>query len=268
MIYMFSGTPGAGKSLDVARTIKIWLNRKKRVISTMNVDTRLCFLNFVSKFIFELTRGKVLIFDTENPLAKNFTYINIYEVTPDFLIEYAITHHKKGVEKQTLIVLDECVSIFSPEKCVGQFWLEWQHFFQYHRHLGFEVILVPQSTALLARKVKEFAEFEVRHRAMKNANLFMTIVSKLFGGIFTTKTYWQGSSSKKHIDKEWFRYHYYFNKMYDSYCMFDELKEQYYAEIKAKNKKPKSLTMKQKLIVELCNTLNSRITEISKESGD
>lgn len=267
MIYMFSGTPGSGKSLDVARTIKIWLNRKKRVISTCHIDVRLCFLNFISKFVFEITRGKVLVFDSDNPLAKNFTYINIYDITPKYLIDYAMKHHKPGVEKQTLVVFDECVSIFSPEKCVGQFWLEWQHFFQYHRHLGFEIILVPQSTALLARKVKEFAEFEVRHRAMKNANFFMAIVSKLFGGIFTTKTFWQGSSSKKHIDKEWFRFHYYLGKMYNSYSMFYEMAKAYEEEVARKNK-PKSLTVKQKLIVQLCNSLNSRITELSKESGD
>lgn len=267
MMYMYSGTPGAGKSLNVARTVFLWLRHRKRVISSCNIDVRLCFLNFFSKLIFELTRGKVLIFDSDDERIKNFTYMNIYDFTPKYFIEYALKNHVKGVEKQTLIVFDECVSIFSPEKCVGNFWLEWQEFFQYHRHLGYEIILVPQSTELLARKVKHFAEFEVRHRAMKNANFFMAIVSLLLGGIFTTKTYWQGSANKKHIDKQWFRYSYILGKSYNSYCMFDEFQERYERE-QAEALKPKPLTFRQKQAVQLCNLLNMRITELSKESGD
>jgi len=228
MIYLFSGTPGAGKSLNLARTIRLWLHKNRTVISSMYIDVRLCFLNIISRFVFEISRGKLLIFDNDDKRSHNYIYKNIFEITPDYLIQYAIENHIPGKEHQSLVVLDECISIFSPEKCQGQYWLDWQRFFQYHRHLGYDVILVPQNTQLLARKVQHFAEYEVRHRAMKNANFVMAIISLLLGGLFTTKTYWQGSSNKKHIDKEWFRYHYYLGKMYNSYCMFDELAEQYH----------------------------------------
>jgi len=264
MIYMYSGTPGSGKSLDVARQIAMWLKIKRRVISTMNVDVRLCFLNFISRLIFQLTRGKFLLFDVDDYRMKNFTYINIFDLTPKYLIDYAMKNHKEGKERQTLLIIDECVSIFSPEKCVGSFWLDWQFFFQYHRHFGYDVILVPQSTELLARKVKHFAEFEVRHRAVKNAGFLGAIISKLAGGLFSTKTFWTASNNRKHIDREWFLYKYWLGKMYNSYSMFREMAEEYRKHFDVKEQ-PKKLTYKQKKAVELCNALNQLIAIKSKE---
>lgn len=263
MIYIYSGTPGSGKSLDVARQITIWLRIKRNVISTMNVDTRLCFLNFFSRFLFQITRGKFLLFDVDDERMKNFYYVNIFDISPQYLIDFALNHHKKGKERQTLLILDECISIFSPEKCVGQYWLEWQNFFQYHRHLGYEVILVPQSTALLAKKISHFAEYEVRHRAVKNAGFFGAILSKLFGGIFSTKTYWRASNSRKAIDGEWFLYKYWLGKSYDSYCMFDEVVAEFYKKKQEQNK-PKKLTYKQNKAVELCNLLKFRMYQLQQ----
>lgn len=224
MIYMFSGTPGSGKSLHLARAIKFWLCHNKRVISTASMDTKYCFMNGFVKLIFELTRGKIFIYDKNDPRKDNFTYIHIEKITPEFLFEYAYKNHVKGKEGQTLVALDECVCIFSPTCATMQDikqWNAWEKFFQFHRHLGYDVFLIPQSTALISRKVKEYAEYEIRHRALKNAGMFGWIVSKLVGGLFSACTYWRGY--KKHQSKDFFTFQYSYSKMYDSYTAFDDL---------------------------------------------
>lgn len=62
-----------------------------------------------------------------NKKADNFTFIDINEVKPDFLYEYAAKHHVFGKEHQTLLILDECVAIFSPTVISEniKLWNEW-----------------------------------------------------------------------------------------------------------------------------------------------
>jgi len=160
MIYLFTGTPGSGKSLDVARIIRLWLRSKTSVISTCNIDTRLCLMSKIVQLVFEVSKGKLFIYDNEDERAKLFQYIDIHEITPKMLYEHAAKYHKKGKERQTLLVFDECVSIFSPTVLTPEKWNEWERFFQFHRHIGYEIILIPQSAKLISRKVIEYCEFE------------------------------------------------------------------------------------------------------------
>ena len=62
------------------------------------------------------------------------------------------------------------LAIFSPT-VIGddvKTWNEWDKFFRVHRHLGFDVILIPQSDRLISRKVKCYSEYEVKHFNRKN----------------------------------------------------------------------------------------------------
>ena len=102
--------------------------------------------------------------------AKNFFFKDIHDITPEYLYDFAAKYHVFGKEHQTIVILDECVAIFSPTVISDntKVWNEWDTFFRKHRHIGYDVILIPQSKKLIARKVLEYCEFEVKHYNRKH----------------------------------------------------------------------------------------------------
>lgn len=221
MMSLWSGTPGSGKTLHCAHEIKDDLRFNKNVISTCYIDTTYCFMSKLQEFIFNVTKGKIHLYN-EDERQKNFHYIPIEEITPAYLYEFAAKYHKFGKEHQTTLVLDECVAIFSPTVLADniQRWNEWDEFFRKHRHLGYNVIIIPQSKRLISRKVIEYCEFEVKHYNRKNHGNFGFILSLLFGSLFSWALYWRGS--KECLEQHFFRYSYLYGSMYNSYSMFDE----------------------------------------------
>ena len=95
MIYFYSGTPGSGKSLDMAHEVYDWIrNRKKNVIANtmINIDA---------------------ITDNKRNRGR-FYYLDNYYFEPSFFYKYAKKFHKPGKESQSLIVIDEAQMLFSP----------------------------------------------------------------------------------------------------------------------------------------------------------
>ena len=157
MMSLYVGTPGSGKTLHVAHEIRedlrLPFGKAKNVISTCYIDTSYCFMNKLQELIFTISRGKIHLYN-DDPREKLFHYVPIEEITPKYLYEFAAKYHVYGKEYQTLLVLDECVAIFSPTVLSENIkrWNEWDEFFRKHRHLGYEIILIPQSKKLISRK--------------------------------------------------------------------------------------------------------------------
>lgn len=246
MIEIYSGTPGSGKSLHIAHEIRNYLRIGKRVISTCEIDTDLCFLNPFRVFWINRT-GKKPRKIRRNKKADNFTYIDINEVKPDFLYEYAAKHHVFGKEHQTLLILDECVAIFSPT-VISQntsLWNEWDTFFRKHRHIGYDVVLIPQSKRLIARKVLEYCEFETKHYNRKHQGFLGFFFSLFLGSLFSWSKCWRGT--KKPLEQGFFTYKPIYGLMYNSYSMF-------YSTLN-----PFKEAEKKKLMQELANTLGGYV---------
>ncbi len=227
MISLWTGTPGSGKSLHCVHEVRDDLRFGKNVISTCFIDTSYCFMNPLQELIFKFSKGKVHLYN-EDPREKNFYYVPIEEITPEYLYKFAALHHVFGKEYQTTLILDECVAIFSPT-VIGeqtQRWNEWDTFFRKHRHLGFNVILIPQSKKLISRKVIEYCEFEVKHFNRKNHGNFGFILSLLFGSLFSYSVCWRGTHDKP-IEQRFFRYKRLYGSMYNSYSMFDSTLQPY-----------------------------------------
>lgn len=254
MISLWSGTPGSGKSLHCAHEIKDDLRFGKNVISTCYIDTTYCFMTKLQEFIFNITKGKVHLYN-EDERQKNFHYIPIEDITPEYLYDFAAKHHKFGKEHQTTLVLDECVAIFSPTVLADNTkrWNEWDEFFRKHRHLGYNVIIIPQSKRLISRKVIEYCEFEVKHYNRKNHGNFGFILSLLFGSLFSWALYWRGT--KECLEQHFFRYSYLYGSMYNSYSMFDETLLPY----REKAKK--------QLIQQLTDILSERIVKLNEANN-
>ena len=71
MISLYTGTPGSGKSLDLARIIMLKLKMGINVIGTM----------YINKDMVKKYKGK-------------YIFVDIYRLNPQMLIEYARKYHK------------------------------------------------------------------------------------------------------------------------------------------------------------------------------
>lgn len=196
MIYFYSGTPGSGKSLHVARDIYTRLNFNKKypsVIANFQINEKMI----------------------KNKNAR-FIYKDNSELTVEFLVRFAVKNHKMGKENQTLLVVDECSIIWNSREWQGQAdRKEWLKFFVQHRKLGYNMILISQTDRQIDRQIRSLFEYEIKHRKVNNFKIGKLLPVSAFAAI----TYWYGVNEK--ISTEFFVYRRKWGKFYDSYKSFD-----------------------------------------------
>lgn len=208
MIEFYSGTPGSGKSLHVARKISDRLKyAKKPVICSFDVN-----MNYLSN------GGKRKLGDFYFcPIEKidNVDCDGIMCV--DFLKDYAVKHHVRGKESQTLVVIDECQRIFNPRDMSRNDRLKWIDFFCQHRHLGFDFVLISQFDRLIDRQIRCLFEVEIKHRKANYYSFFRFCPFPVFVAV----TVWYGLKLKVSSETFFFRKKY--AAIYDSYDLWNRL---------------------------------------------
>lgn len=197
MIFLYSGTPGSGKSLNSIRDIVFKLQNGGNVISNFPININ-------------------LIKPKRNKKIGKFVYKPNSDLTVDFLTDFALKNHVKGKEGQTLIVIDEAQSMFNPRDFRDKSRKDYNHFFSLHRHLGYNVILITQNDRLLDKQIRCLLEYEIKHRKVNN---FKFIGKILPFSTFACVTYWYGVREK--MDVSFFKYRKSLSNMYDSYALFD-----------------------------------------------
>lgn len=207
MITLYSGTPGSGKSLHVARII---FNRlrytKQSVITNMHINT-----DYISRGFFN--RRKI----------GNIIQLNNTEITPSYLIEYAKVNHQRGREGQTLIVIDECQMLFSPSVIKlrtqedKEHRVKWLDLFSQHRHLGYDIILITQFDRLIDAQVRCMVEYNVIHRCVNRFGV-ASMLGLLGIKLFVAVEIWYGIKHK--CGQEFFLYRKKYSKVYDSFSRF------------------------------------------------
>lgn len=200
MIYLFSGTPGSGKSLHAADYVRYNLKFRGPVIGTFHINKDCLFKK--SKY--------------------EYTYVNIYKLTPDFLVNYAKTHKhllKKHIESSFVVVIDEAQRIFNSRTWNDKDRNKWITFFAEHRHLGFDIILISQNDRMLDRQIRALIEYEFIHRKVSAAGLKGKILS-LFVGNFCYVKYWYPIKDK--LASDFYRVN---KKLYDFYDSFEDFSD-------------------------------------------
>ena len=203
-----TGTPGSGKSYSMAHSIRRLLRRGRNVISTVNIN-----LDHVTN------KGKLQIGD--------FQYVNIYDLTPEYLERYALRNHAKGQESQTYVFIDECQLIFNSRDYAKAGRRDWLVFFTSHRHYGFEFFLITQHDEMVDKQIRALVEHEIRHRKLNNYLWFLPLT------VFIAVETWYGNSKTLKIRSEFIIYRPSVSKMYDSYTLYDELAAKYPDELEA-----------------------------------
>lgn len=196
MIYLYSGTPGSGKSLHAAQVI---VNRSRQ--------------------------GRPVIANFEAELSKykkaNFTYVSNEDLTPDFLISYARNYFvgKRVKEEAILLVIDEAQLIFNSREWDKKTRMAWISFFSQHRKYGYRVILIAQFDRMLDRQIRSLIEYEFIHRKVSNYGWQGWLLGLLCGGkLFIAVQRWY--PLKKKIDHEYFVAKKKYYQIYDTFGTF------------------------------------------------
>lgn len=197
MIYLFSGTPGSGKSLDMARCILNDLRFNRPVICN-----------------FPINIPRIL-----KKRDKLFHYWNNDSLVPSRLVLFSNDYFKthRFSEGAICLYIDECQLLFNARTWNIKGRSDWNAFFTNHRHFGFDIILVAQFDRMIDRQIRSLIETEVIHRKLNNMGLqgaffrFLFMAPTLFIKVSVYYPLHEKTSTK------FFRYNKKFAKIYDSY---------------------------------------------------
>lgn len=200
MIYLYSGTPGSGKSLCMAQDIYRKLRRGQNVIANFAIN-----MDVVSKGWFGRKKKNI----------GKFTYVSNADLTVDFLVKYSKENHIEGKESQTLLCIDESQVLFNARNFNDKERMKWIIFFSQHRKMGYNVILVAQMDRMLDRQVRGLIETEYKFRKVNNFK-----IGRLFPfSLFCQVEYWYGV--RERVGCEFFTYSKKYGELYNTYALFD-----------------------------------------------
>lgn len=207
MIYFYSGTPGSGKSLQMAHEVVDWIKKyKKNVIANTVIDR---------DYILKKKKGG------------RFFYLSNDNLTTDFLYKYAIKYHTLGVEHQSLIVIDEAQVKFSPtavklsSKENPRYRQDWLDFFTQHRHLGYDVLIISQFDRLIDPQIRCCFEYNYVHRKANNFGFIGMLLTILKIPLFVQVQYWYGVNQV--AGKKFFTYSKKYSRIYNSYTYREQI---------------------------------------------
>lgn len=202
MISLFSGTPGSGKSLNAAREIRVFLRDCGDVIGTFPIN---------EKCLFKHTKYQ-------------YHYIDIFNLDPKQLIEFALSHERKkpNPEGSFLLVIDEAQRKFNSREWNTKDRGAWITFFAEHRHLGFDIILISQNDRMLDRQIRCLIEYNFVHRKYSQFGIAGRIFSVFTGQYVVIKTW---VPLKEKISSYFFRGNKQLYNFYDSFQLFDKVEE-------------------------------------------
>lgn len=200
-IWLYTGTPGSGKSYHAARDIVGRLRKGGGLIANFPVNE-----------------------DAVKKRKAHVEYWDNSELTVQRLVAYALEHHVIGKENQCLVVIDECQVLFNCRDFGRKDRNDWVQFFAQHRKLGFNVILITQNDRMVDKQIRGLVETEVKHRKLNNygfGGMFLSLFS--FGKTwFIAIDYWYGGNKLK-LGYQIFPYRKRYENIYDSYRLFADL---------------------------------------------
>lgn len=198
MIYLYSGTPGSGKSLHTAKVLYQRLRKGQPVIANFPVN------------IDKISRKNI-----------KFIECNNYELTPNFLIAYSHEYFSDSPVKEgkLLLVIDECQLMFNAREWNVRGRSDWLSFFTQHRKYGYDIILIAQFDRMIDRQIRSLIEYEYIHRKVSNYGTRGHILSMCMGGhMFVAVKMWY--PLKLRIGSEFFRARKKYYSLYDTFGMF------------------------------------------------
>lgn len=200
MIFLYSGTPGSGKSLHQARDIYYWLKYGRPLIANFDID--------VSKI--KKCKGEFQYWDNEY-------------LSPERLIQYSDDYFRshRFHEGAIRLYIDECQLMFNAREWQMTGRKEWLSFFTQHRKYGYDIYLIAQFDRMIDRQIRSLIEYEYIHRKVSNFGIFGKIMSAVsLGKLFVCVKVWYPLNEK--VGSEFFKAKKQFYSLYDSYKHFEQ----------------------------------------------
>lgn len=197
-IFIYTGTPGSGKSAHAADDIRRALKNGKHVISNFGVVT-------------------------DESWTGHFTHVQNMQLTPNGLVAYAVHHWRgrKPKEDGILVVIDECQLLFNSRSWNDSNRMAWIEFFSQHRKYGYKVILIAQDDCMIDKQFRTLIEYKCQHLKVKNWGMFGFFLNLLaFGNLFQIVTTYYQQGLK--VDREFRKYG---RKVYEMYNSYDSFKQ-------------------------------------------
>lgn len=198
MIYLYTGTPGSGKSYHAAEVIDRALRRKIPVLANFEVNL--------------------------NPKKHkgDFVYIPTLELSPERFKQYAAEHFSSSRrdEHQGIIIIDEAQIPFNSRDGLNKSRMKWIEFFSQHRHYFYDIILITQMDRMIDRQVRALVETEYKHRKLTNYGAKGWFMIVLFHKMFVAVQYWYPIQER--VGSEFFNLRKRVCKLYDTFGKFDK----------------------------------------------
>lgn len=144
MISIYTGTPGSGKSYHAVQDIYNALRKGKTVITNLWVDI-----------------------DKIKKIKGEYVYLD------DIKIRQLLPRLEK---KNILFVIDESQVYLGSRSWQSDYDRNvWLRYFQLHRHVDNNVILVTQQIEMIDKQVRNLAEYEEKHLSIRRVKMFRWI---------------------------------------------------------------------------------------------
>lgn len=204
MIELYSGTPGSGKSLHVAKIIR----ERLRMYNCVIIGNFYVNQNTVKK-----RKG-------------TYIYVDNSRLYPERLIKFAIRYARhKGrrlKEDELYLFIDEAQLLFNSRDWQIIKTSGWVSFYSQHRKLGFYIGLIAQFDRMLDRQIRSLVENEIKHRKVSRAGLFGKLLGFLTGdNLFIYIKIWYPMKQK--VYSEFFLGTKKVYDLYDSYGLFQTI---------------------------------------------
>lgn len=212
MITLYSGNPRSGKSLHLANTALQWLKMGHNVISNFEINIDYLLLN---KVTLHFKKPHIRIKKVKDKRLGKYVYLSNEDMNVEYFIKFDKENHKRRVEEQTLICIDESQLKFNCREYGMSGRSEWVNFFLQHGKIGYYIILVASFDRLIDKQIRSLIEYQIKHRCVNNYKAGKFFPIKTFVAI----QYWYGTREK--IASNFFVYKKKYSQIYDSYKLFD-----------------------------------------------
>lgn len=201
MIYLYSGTPGSGKSLHIAERLYHWKRQGRGIVVNFDFDFDSCGGHRVSH---------TLVLDN-------------MEMSPSLLKRFSMEYFARYPfrEGQLKLVIDECQLLFNAREWNKKGRSEWLSFFTQHRKFGYDIYLIAQFDLMIDKQIRALIEYEVIHRKVANFGKWGMFFNILGGGrLFLAVTRWY--PLRERTDREFFRAKKKYFLLYNTLKTFEE----------------------------------------------
>lgn len=202
LIWLYSGTPGSGKSLHAASYLYWWLRSGKPAICNFDIN------------LFAVSRHTEQL---------RFLSLSNNQLTPDLLRKIAFNYFDLRElpvrEDSILLVIDEAQLMFNAREWQTSGRSDWLSFFSQHRKYGYKIILLAQFDRMIDRQIRSLIEYEFIHRKVSNMGWRGFFLSALMGSrVHVAVKVWYAMKEK--VGSEFFRARKKYYRLYDTYMSF------------------------------------------------